>query len=450
MAKKTLKNVKMKEKKYLKSEPTEEEITNLLNELFPLCRSLTGEANRKTLSILNNIVPIRRTEIPTGTKIYDWVVPEEWYVKDAYIETTDGARIVDFRINNLHVVGYSVPINKMLNFDELDEHLHKHPSIPDAIPYRTSYYEKNWGFCVTEAQYEELKANHGPLRVVIDAKHINGSMTIGECLLPGESKREILISCYICHPSMANDSLSGVILTAYLAKTLSCMTNRYWSYRIIFVPETIGALAYIAMNEKLIKEISFGIVITTVGGPGRMGYKQSWNITHPINNLVEDTFKECGVEYKVQPFNIHGSDERQYSSPAFRVNCVTIFKDCYYDYKEYHSSKDNLEFVNAAQIIETYKVYNELIKKIEAREVYISANPHGEPMLSRYDLYPKSGGAQTPGGSESDDLEIMLWVLFLSDGQMSLEDISRRQKIKYTRVKYCAEILERNELILKI
>lgn len=400
------------------------EIEGYLRRLFPLCRSLTGEGNRETLRILNEIVPIRQFEVPSGTAVYDWVIPDEWHIRDAWIAAPDGRRIVDFKASNLHVVGYSEPVKGHFSWAELQPHLHIHPQLADAVPYRTSYYQRDWGFCLTHSQYHELEQLGGPFEVVIDSTLQPGSLTYGELLLPGQSRQEILLSCYICHPSMANDSLSGVLLTAFLARELMAQTNRYYSYRIVFVPETIGAIAYCARNEAAMKQIDTGMVITTVGGPGSFGFKRSFNAGHAINRLIQQVFAEAKVDYISYPFDIHGSDERQYSSQGFGINVATICRDKYYEYPQYHTSLDNLELVTAEQIGETLALYRQLIAKLEARRLYRNCMPHGEVMLSRHDLYPSSGGALLPEQGGRSELDLILWLLFKCDGRRSLADIS--------------------------
>ena len=292
------------------------------------------------------------------------------------------------------MVSYSKPINKMLNWSELEIHLHKHDILPCAIPYRTSYYERNWGFCVTHSQYAEIKAQKGLVSVLIDSELKPGSLSYGEYLIRGKSPKEILISTYFCHPSMANDNLSGVVLTAMLAKHISKLKGLKWSYRIIFIPETIGAIAYCSLNENIVKNIDFGMIVTNVGGPGNFSYKQSWNSSHFINSLTEKVLEKTKEDYVVYPFDIHGSDERQFSSPGFRINCISIFKDKYYEYPEYHSSLDNLEFISASSINKSYQIYTNLIDQIENQSIYRRIEPNCEIMLSRHNLYPKLGGKQ--------------------------------------------------------
>ena len=402
------------------------ELDGYLRRLFPIARSITGHGNRETLRILGEIVPLEVREVPSGTPIYNWIVPEEWNIRDAWIAGPDGRRIVDFRASNLHVVGYSEPVRGVLDWDTLKSHLHMHPGLPDAVPYRTSYYRRTWGVCLTQTQYRELEFLGGPFEVVIDSDFKCGALTYGEYLIPGKSSREVLLSCYICHPSMANDSLSGVLLTTFLARHIASLKNRHWSYRVVFVPETIGAIAYCARNEAAMKQIDLGLVITTVGGQGKFGYKQSFDPSHPINSMIEEVFRDAGLEFITYPFDIHGSDERQYSSQGFRINAATICRDRYYEYPYYHTSLDDLSFVTAKQIAETLDLYIGLIDKIEARRIYRNMIPNCEIMLSRHDLYPATGGAQRPELGGRSELDLILWLLFLCDGKLDIDHIAAR------------------------
>jgi aminopeptidase-like protein len=407
-----------------------QEFDAYLRRLFPLCRSLTGPANRETLRILSEIAPIRVHEVPSGTRAYDWTVPDEWTIRGAWIAAPGGRRIVDFVHSNLHVVSYSEPIRRPMGFDELKQHLHRHPRLAEAIPYRTSYYRRDWGFCVTHEQYAALERLQGPFDVVIDSALKPGLLTYGECLIPGRSAQEVLLSCYICHPSMANDSLSGMLMTAFLARHLSALPNLHWSYRLVFVPETLGAIVYCSRNEAAMKRIDVGLVVTTTGGPGRFGYKQSYDAMHAVNRLIEQVFREAGEEFVTYPFDIHGSDERQYSSQGFRINCATLSKDRYYEYPQYHSSLDNLEFVTGAQLARSFKLHCRLLDKLEARRIFRNRSPEGEVMLSRRGLYPAQGGSQEPARHAKSELDLVLWLLFLCDGRRALDDIALELEVR--------------------
>jgi len=403
------------------------EIDAYLKRLFPICRSITGPGNRETLKILQEIAPIEIKEYPSGTEVYDWVIPSEWRVRDAWIKNRAGERLVDFGVSNVHLVSYSKPVSRNMGFDELRPHLHTHPELPDAIPYRTSYYKRDWGFCVTKEQFDVLEKTEGNLEVVIDSEFDDaGSLTVGELLIPGECKKEILISTYICHPSLANDNLSGAVMTAFLARELLKKKHRLHSYRIIFVPETIGAIAYCAMNEKAMRQIDTGLVVTTVGGPGKFGYKESFDAEHHLNAMIEEVFEEERIEYITYPFDIHGSDERQYSSQGFRMNVASITRDKYYEYPFYHTSLDNLDFVNGEQIAETLRLYMSLLSKLDGNFCYRNLFPNCEVMLSKHELYPKSGGALLPESGGKTDLDLILWLLFLCDGSFSINEIAKQ------------------------
>ena len=382
--------------------------------------------------------------------MYDWVIPDEWTIRDAWIADAGGKRIVDFREHNLHLVSYSIPVNTQMAWSELSPHIHSHPDLPEAIPYRTSYYKRDWGFCVTQAQYEELATTPGPLHIVIDSELKPGSLTYGEYLIPGRSKKEILLSCYICHPSMANDSLSGFLLTAILARHIARLKDRHWSYRLVFVPETIGAIAYCSRNEEAMQKIDLGLVITTVGGPGKIGYKQSWDPAHYINSLIERVLGEATDEFSIYPFDIHGSDERQYSSLGFRINTATISKDRYYEYAYYHCSLDDLCFVRAEYVFETLSIYKSLIREIEALQIYKNTLPRCEVMLSRHGLYPKHGGALRPKLEERAELDIILWLLFFCDGHQPLHVVAERLGLCTGDLRPMIDILMRLDLLTEI
>ncbi len=424
------------------------ELNHYLQLLFPICRSITGNGNRLSLKILQRITPIEIKEIKSGTKVYDWVIPKEWNVKEAYIEDYQGNRIVDFDRNNLHLVSYSMKVNTIMTWEELKSHIFKSERNQEAIPYRTTYYERNWGFCVNAKQYQRLEKCSKPFKIVIDSSLKNGYMTYGECLIKGESAREILISCYICHPSMANDSLSGVIISAFLVRYLRSI-NLKWSYRIVFVPETIGSIAYCAINEAALKNIDVGLVITTAGGPGKISFKKSWNENHYINNLVKSLLMDKTSFFKEYPFDCHGSDERQYSSPGLRINCISIFKDKYYEYDSYHSSLDNLEFVKADNLYETYEIYKFLILKLEKQAIYKRVKDIGEIMLSKHNLYPKIGGDILPK-KISNDFDLLLKVLFYIDGKLTIESIAEKINVNKSKIKKIINVLEEKNIIKNV
>ena len=404
-----------------------EQLDIYLKKLFPITRSITGEGNRETLKILQEIIPLQILEFPTGQKVFDWTIPKEWKIRDGWIKNSRGEKIVDFQKSNLHVVSYSKPIHFRGRLSEFRDKIHYLEHLPDAIPYRTSYYNEDWGFCISYNDFQKYFSENEEYELYIDSELFDGSLSIGELRISGKSEKEYLISSYICHPSMANDSLSGVLVTAFLAKYL--LENREkleHSYRILFVPETIGAITYLANFQKEMEKIDNGLVITTCGGTGKFGYKQSWEKENFINQLIEDTFRESGIEdFLIYPFDVHGSDERQYSSQGFRINCATITKDKYYEYPYYHTSLDNLDFVLAENLEKSLELYKKVVMKMDKNIVYRNRYPYGEVMLSKHDLYPKTGGAILPGSSVSA-LEIILNILFYADGECDLFEISKK------------------------
>ncbi len=426
------------------------EIDKCLRSLFPLCRSITGNNNRKTLKILSKIIPLSTHEVCSGTEVFDWTIPSEWNIRNAFIADENGRKIIDFESSNLHVLSYSQPINKFIDWDILSQHLFSDKEKPFSVPYRTSYYSENWGFCVNREQYESLANHSGMFHVYIDSDFSNGSLTYGQFVVPGKSSREVLISCYICHPSMANDSLSGVVLTAFLARHISSLNNRHWTYRFIFVPETIGALTYLHQNREVVKNIEFGIVITTAGGPGPLSFKKSWDSSHFINSSARKVLSKHDPDFITYDFDIHGSDERQYSSPGFRINCISICKDKYYEYPQYHTSDDDLSFVTSQNMLKSYYAYIDLFAEIEHKTIYKRTQPHGEIMLSKHDLYPKVGGSLLPTNTEMSQLDLIMWVLFYTDGRLSVDCIAAKLSTKSSLIQKTYDILLSKSLVVEL
>ena len=431
-------------------------IDQMLERLFPITRSLTGEGNRLTLKMLQEIVPIRLLEYPSGTKAYDWVIPNEWNIKEAWIKDAKGNKLIDFNACNLHVVGYSEPVNKTISFSELSNNLHRLGDESDAIPYRTTYYKKDWGFCVTGKQYERLMKAKGPLDVFIDSTmDSHGSLTAGEFLLSGKSKEEYFVSTYFCHPSMANDNLSGLILTVFLARI---MADAYIplekSWRFIFVPETIGAISYLKHNEASMKAMKGGFVASCCGGPGRFGYKETFLGDHLIDRAIRLVFRDSGIDSIRYSFSPDGSDERQYSSPGFRIPTATISKDKYYEFPEYHTSLDNLGFVNGDQIAETLKLYLGAVEILDKNKTYRSTMQFCEPQLGRRGLYPDIGGgyrvdSDSPDKNAEihDEVNIISWILFLADGSCDLVTIAERSGIAFKLIQRLSNKLFRHGLL---
>lgn len=426
-----------------------EEIDQLLRDLFPLHRSLTGEGNRETLHRLQKVIPLKVVSYPSGRKVYDWTIPPQWRVKEAWIKNQQGDKIIDLASSNLHVASYSVPVRGRFSRQELLEHLCiSADDLPDAIPYRTTYYDRNWYFCVSKNDYNRLFVDD-EYEVLVDSELSAGNMEIGELVIPGKTAQEFLVSTYICHPSLANDNLSGVILSAFLSRWLLSRDNRL-TYRFIFAPETIGALAYLAHNEAQMKIIDAGLVVTTVGGPGPIGYKQSFDPAHPLNLIIEEVLREQAGEFKVYPFEPFGSDERQYSSPGFRINMASITKDKYHEYAYYHTSKDDLDFVKAEHIGTCLEAYQEVIERFDNDVPLFRPQPHGEIMLSARGLYPGLGGQPSlPQQDQQLFRRALLWTLFCGDGRHGARAVALKARIPLVLIEQAVKVLMENGLISK-
>ena len=391
----------------------------LMRRLFPICRSITGNGVRETLSILRETVPLEVHEVPSGTKAFDWTVPDEWNIRDAFVIGPSGEKVIDFRRNNLHVVGYSEPINQEMDLKELTAHLHTLPEQPDAIPYRTSYYDRSWGFCMRHSDFLNLAP--GRYRVVIDSSLRPGSLTYGELKIPGKSEKEILLSTNICHPSMANNELSGPVLTTFLARWLLEKPCRRFSYRILWLPETIGAITYLGKHGEAMKANTVaGYQIVCVGGPDVPTYLMSRRGNTVTDRITNRVLKNADHPFKVHAYAKRASDERQFGSPGIDLPVGSLMRSKYHDYPEYHTSLDNLDFVRPEHMEASYDLYRECLDALEQRRVFVSTGKGGEPNLGKRGLYPKVGG------TSHTDLPIrdLLAVLAYADGEHDLNDIA--------------------------
>ena len=364
-----------------------QEIYNLCVELFPICRSITGNGVRKTLEIIKNHLPALKTyEIPTGTRAFDWTVPEEWNITEAYIIDPDGQKIVDFQQNNLHVVGYSVPVNRTIDLDELQAHLYSIPEQPEAIPYITSYYQKRWGFCLPHNQRKSLKP--GRYQVYIDSSLSKGYLTYGELILPGQASEEIFLSTYICHPSMANNELSGPAVTTFLAKRLLDQKDRKYSYRIIFIPETIGSIVYLSQNLPEMKtKIIAGFNITCIGDERSYSYLASRYGNTLADQIARHVLKHLQPDFISYSYLERASDERQYCSPGIDLPVATIMRTKYGAYPEYHTSLDDLDFISPDGLYGGYNILEHCLMCLERNEI-LKTTVLCEPQLGKRGLYP--------------------------------------------------------------
>lgn len=412
-----------------------------LRELFPLNRSLTGAGVRQTYRILRRIGRFKVQAVPSGKKVFDWTVPPEWMVRAAYIKDAQGKIIIDFKKNNLHLMGYSQPVNRWMSYRQLIKHLHALPTLPGAIPYRTTYYKKDWGFCLSQRQLQHLD-RRGRYQVVIDSQLKPGHLLLGDYVQPGPSRQEYLLSTYSCHPSLANDNLSGLVLWAYLLKIVQSTRTRH-SYRFTVWPETIGALAYLATHPGLAERLTGGLVIATVGGPGRLGYKQTWQGDSVIDQAVAAACQRLKIKPLLYPFSPSGSDERQLSSPGFRVPVGSITKDKYLEYRYYHTSLDDLNFVKAEYIVKALKLYLATLQELEKETLLHSNFPFGEPHLGKRGLYPTMGGASYG----RRDLDTIRWILFYADGRHTMAAIAKKAKLPYSRIRFLAKKLQAKGVI---
>jgi aminopeptidase-like protein len=406
----------------------------LMRRLFPLCRSLTGDGVRATFDVLEEEIPITRTEIPSGTKVFDWIVPDEWNIRDAYIADANGVRVVDFRRSSLHVVSYSEPVRTTLPLEELRARLHSLPDQPDVVPYRTSYYERTWGFCVSHRQLLELAP--GEYEVVIDSTLAPGHLSYAELAIEGEGEGEVLVSTYVCHPSLANDNLSGIAVATMLARALLRRRLRH-TYRFLFAPGTIGPLAWLHENRDELDRIEHGLALSCIGDGGDFTYKRSRRGDADVDQAMEIVLRDSGSPHRVLPWEPWGGDERQFCSPGFDLPVGCLMRTPHGEFAGYHTSADGMERISPESLAEAVHTCLELVDVLETNRRCTNLSPYGEPQLGRRGLYRSAGGAvATP-----DDERALLWVLNQSDGACSLLDIARRSGLRYAVIRRAAERL---------
>ena len=411
-------------------------------ELYPLCRSITGEGVRETLRLVQKRIPLDIYEVASGTQVFDWSVPLEWNIRDAYVKNRAGERVIDFQVSNLHVVNYSQPIRKLMKLEELKPHLHTLHEHPDWVPYRTSYYKDNWGFCLSQKQLSQMADEE--YEVCIDSSLTQGTLTYGECYLPGASTDEVLISCHVCHPSLCNDNLSGIAVATFLALNLAEQDRRY-SYRLLFIPGTIGSITWLATHEQVIPRIKHGFVLTGVGDAGPLTYKRSRRGDAEIDHVMAQVLKQAGEPYKVIDFFPYGYDERQYCSPGFNLPVGCLMRTPHGEYPEYHTSADSLYFIKPQSLVGSLRHCLAVINVLEHNHRYMNQNPKCEPQLGKRGLYRAVAGHQA---TQSREL-VLLWVLNLSDGKHSLLEIAERADVPFGEVQSAAAALVESGLLAK-
>jgi aminopeptidase-like protein len=412
----------------------------LIRELYPICRSITGEGVRRTLAILQSRIPVSIFEIPSGTQAFDWVIPKEWNVRDAYIRDSTGKKVVDFQKSNLHLVGYSRPVHRTMSWAELQNHLFTLPDKPDWFEYRTTFYTDNWGFCLSHNDF--LKLGAGDYEVCVNTTLEDGSLSYGECFIPGETSDEVLISAHVCHPSLCNDNLSGIVLAACLARFILQAPRRY-SYRFLFAPATIGAIAWLARNEADLDRIHHGLVLSCVGDSGCSTYKQSRRGSAEIDRSVAHVLRHSGAHYEIRPFTPSGYDERQFCSPGINLPVGSLLRTPNGAFEEYHTSADNLDFVTPAALADSYEKCVSTFGVLEGNQTYLNLNPKGEPRLAPRGLYAEGSQGQQFGRLR----EAILWVLNMSDGSSDLLSIAERSGIPFHIVRAAADMLVEKALL---
>jgi len=412
-----------------------EELYKLVAELYPICRSITGDGVRRTLEAVDREVGLVVHEVPTGTAVLDWTVPREWNVRDAWVAGADGRRVIDFRASNLHLLGYSVPVRATMPLAELKGHLFTIPEHPDWIPYRTSYYAERWGFCASQRLVDSLP--EGDYEVCVDATLADGHLTYGEHVVPGETDEEVLVTCHVCHPSLANDNLSGIAVATRLARLLGQGRPRY-THRFLFIPGTIGSITWLARNEDRVGRIRHGLVLACLGDPGRLTYKRSRRGDTEVDRAVAHVLASSGRPHELQDFTPYGYDERQFCSPGFDLPVGCLSRTPYARYPEYHTSADDLDLVRPEHLQDSLEACWEVLQVLDGNRRYLNLKPKGEPQLGRRGLYGSIGGR-----SDAEERQMaMLWVLNLSDGDHGLLDVAGRAGLPFALVAEVAGTLE--------
>jgi aminopeptidase-like protein len=407
----------------------------LMQQLFPLCRSLTGDGVRQTLQAVAERLPALAVhEVPSGTAILDWTVPQEWRFNDAYVVGPDGTKVIDASTSNLHLVGYSTPIRATMPLNELRPHLHTLPDRPGLVPYRTSYWNPSWGFCLSQETLDSLP--DGNYEVVVDTELFDGHLSYGELVIAGATDEEVLLTTHVCHPSLANDNLSGIALLCELGQLLGTADPRY-TYRLLFIPGTVGSIAWLAEHRDEIERIRHGLVFTGVADHHALAYKRSRQATAVVDRAAGFVLPQMEPDTRCLDWYPYGYDERQFCSPGFDLPVGRLTRGVHGEYPEYHTSADDLTFAQPDQLVASVRATLEILSVLEGNARYVNTAPYGEPQLGRRGLYRAVGGAVDKASYEMG----VLWVLSLSDGDHDLLEIAQRSNLPFSAIREAADQL---------
>ncbi len=421
------------------STPQGQQLHDFAARLYPICRSITGEGLRATLRLINERVPLSIQEVPSGSKVFDWTVPLEWNIEDAFLSDPSGRRIVDSKAHNLHIVSYSEPVSGTYTPEEPAPRLHSLPEHPQWIPYRPSYYKRSWGFCLRHRDRESLPP--GKYRVEIGTSLAQGSLTFGEAVLPGRSREEVIFFTHACHPSLANDNTSGMAVATALAEWLAGEPRRY-TYRFVFAPGTIGSLCWLRHNESRLGRVRHGLVLALLGDPGALTYKKSRMESREIDDVAAYVLAGMGPHARVIPFTPYGYDERQLCSPGFNLPVGRLTRTGNGGFAQYHTSADDLTLIRPECLEQSLEACRRIVQVLEGNRRYINLSPKGEPLLGKRGLYGSVGGR-----SPADHEQAILWVLNQSDGTASLLDVARRSGMAFGSIRDAATALEGAHLL---
>jgi aminopeptidase-like protein len=420
--------------------PRGEAMYELVRQLYPICRSITGDGVRATLDLLAAHVPLQITEVPSGTEVLDWTVPREWNIKAGWIASVGGRKLVDFADCNLHVLSYSTPIRQRISRAELESHLYSLPEHPDWIPYRTSYYAERWGFCLSQRQRDAL--TDPEYDICIDSSLEPGHLTYAECVVKGQSPDEILLTTHICHPSLCNDNLSGIAVATFLLKELLRLPPQRHTLRVLFIPGTIGSITWLAQNRQRTASVKHGLSLVCLGDSGAFTYKRTLHGSREIDRVMAYVLEKSGRPHQIIDYFPYGYDERQFNSPGFAMPVGSLMRSQHGQFPEYHTSADNLELVQPEHLAASLELCLSSVALLQDNQRYMNLRPYGEPQLGKRGVYRALGGTDI-----ADSQLAIFWVLALCDGQHDLLQIAERSGLAFALVRDAALLLEKQQLL---